>query len=120
MIVKPVGRVSPTVIADCAGLLPLLVRVKMRLVVAPSLIEAAAKVLATLGLILLTVRHWSVEVLVAPVVVTLAVRLVWAAIGQLPVCPGVLVTPATVTVQVVVPLVMAKPVRPLRTLLPPL
>ena len=90
----------------------------MRLVVAPSLMAAAAKVLATLGLILLTVRHWSIEVLVAPVVVTLAVRLVCAASGQLPVCPATLVTPATVTVQVVVPLVMARPVRPERTLVP--
>ena len=117
-MVKPAGKVSPTVIADWAGLVPLLVKVKMRLVVAPSLIAAAAKVLATLGLILLTVKHWSVDVLVAPVVVTLAVKLVCAACGQVPVCPATLVTPATVTVQLAVPLLMARPVRPLRTLVP--
>ena len=49
-MVKPVGNVSPTLMALWAGLEPLLVRVKMRLVVWPSLMAAAGKVLVTLGL----------------------------------------------------------------------
>ena len=46
---KSAGKVSPIVIGDCAGLLPPLVSVKISVVVAPSLIVAAPKVLATLA-----------------------------------------------------------------------
>ena len=67
---------------------------------------------------MLTDKHWSVAVLVAPVVVTDAARLVWAASGQVPVWPAALVTPATVTLQLTVPLVMARPVSPLKTRVP--
>ena len=115
---SPAGNVSPTVIALCAGLVPLLVSVKMRLVLPPSVMLAAPKVLATVGLVLVTVRHWSTAVLVALVAVTLAPRLVCAATGQVPVCPAVLLRPATVTVQLTVPLAIARPVSPLRIRLP--
>ena len=65
-----------------------------------------------------TTRHWSVEVLVALAVVTEADALVKAA--GLPeqlvlVCVAALVSPETVTVQLVVPAVIAIPVRPERT-----
>ena len=52
------------------------------------------------------------------VVVTEVARLVCAAIGQVPVCPMVLVKPASVTEQLVVPMAMAMPVKPLNTLVP--
>ena len=117
---RPAGKVSPTVIADWAGLVPVLVSVKIRVVVAPSAMEPAPKVLATVGLVLVTLRHWLVAVLVALVVVTLAAKLVWAACGQVPVVPAVLVKPASVTLQVAVALAMAKVVRPEMTPVPAL
>ena len=76
---RPVGSVSPTVIADCAGLVPLLASVKTRLVAAPSAMVPAPKVFATLGFTRLTTRHWSLEPLLMPVVVTPAARFVKAA-----------------------------------------
>ena len=112
---KPAGRVSPTVMADCAGLVPALVRVKTRVVVAPSAMLAAPKVLATVGLVLVTVRQASAPPVVAFVAVMLACRLVWAACGQVPFTPDALVSPASVTVQLAVPLVIARLVRPLIT-----
>ena len=115
---KPAGRVSPMVMADCAGLVPVLVRVKTSVVLAPSTMGDVPKVLATDGAAEVTLKHRSIEVLVAPVVVTLAPRLVCGACGQVPVCPAVLVTPDTVTVQLAVPLLIATPVRPESTRVP--
>ncbi len=121
LICSPVGSVSPTVMADWAGLVPLLVSVKTSVVVAASLIEAAPKVLATVALARFTTRHWSAEPLVMPVVVTFAPRLVNAA--GLPTqlaltCVAWLVTPATVTVQLAVPALIDTPVRPESTRVP--
>src|SRR2546428_513062 len=103
---------------DCAGLVPLLVSVKTSVVVLLSVIEAAPKVLATEGVPAFTTRHWSVEALVALVVVTEADALVNAA--GLPeqlllVCVAALVSPETVIVQLAVVEVIAMPVRPERT-----
>ncbi len=100
---------------DCAGFEPWLASVKTRVVAAPSLIEAAPKVLAALGAMVLTTRHWSAPPGVALVAVTLAARLVNAAglPAQLAlVCVAALVTPASVTVQLAVPAVIAMPVSP--------
>ena len=44
-------------IPDCAGLVPVLVSVKMRLVVAPSLIVDALQVLVKLGATVFTTTH---------------------------------------------------------------
>ena len=117
---KPAGRVSPTVMAVCAGLVPELVSVKTKVVVAPSVMAAAPKVLATVGPVVLTVKQALAPPVVALVAVMLACRLVCAACGQVPFWPGVLVKPAKVAVQLVVPLVMARPVRPLMTRVPAL
>src|SRR5438874_1364921 len=100
---------------DWTGFDPLLVSVKTSVVVLLSVIEAAPKVFATEGAAVFTTRHWSVEVLVALVVVTDADRFVKAA--GLPeqlelVCVAVLVRPAIVTVQLAVPAVMATVVSP--------
>ena len=65
MSCKPVGKVSPSVIADWAGLVPVLVKVKTRVVVAPSAIEPAPKVLATVGDVTV-----NVALVVAPVSAT--------------------------------------------------
>jgi hypothetical protein len=120
---RPVGSVSPSVIADWAGLVPLFVSVKTSVVAVLSAIDAAPNALATLGFARVTTRHWSVEVLVAAVVVTEADRFVKAA--GLPtqlalVCVGWLVRPETVTVQLAVPAVMARPVNPESTRVPAL
>ncbi len=109
------GSVSPNAMPDCAGCVPPFVRVKTRLVAAVSLMEAAPKVFATLGVALVTTRHWSLEALVAPLAVTFAAALVNAA--GLPAqlaftCVGWLVRPATVTVHEAVPLAIAMPERP--------
>jgi hypothetical protein len=122
LIASPVGSVSPTLIPDCAGFEPLLARVKTSVVVAPSAMEAAPKVFATLGAMAFTTRHWSLEAFVATPVVTLAARFVNAA--GLPtqlafVCPAAFVTPATVTVQLTVPELIARPVSPESTRVPP-
>ena len=98
-----------------------MVSVNTKLVVAPSLIGLVPKVFATFGLMRFTTKHWSVLVLVAPVVVTLALRLVNAAglPAQLLLSwPAALVSPATVTVQLAVPLVIAIVVKPLKTRVP--
>lgn len=96
----------------CAGLVPLLVSVKMRFVVPASLIVDADHALVKVGLAGFTTRHWSVEAFVAPVLLTFTLKLVNAA--GLPtqdafVCVGALVKPATVTVQVAVVSVIATP-----------
>ena len=67
---------------------------------------------------MVTLKHWSVDVLLALVVVTLAAKLVWLACGQVPAVPAVLVRPAKVTLQVAVALAMAMAVRPEMTRLP--
>ena len=120
MSCKPAGKVSPTVIADWAGLVPVLVRVKMRVVAAPSAMVAAPNVLATVGLVLVMVKHWSLPPIDAPVDVTLANKLVCAACGHVPVVPAALVSPATVAVQLIVALAMASVVKPLMILVPTL
>ena len=97
-----------------------MVKVKMSVVAAPSAMLAVPNVLATVGLVLVTVKHWSALALVALVVVTLANKLVCAACGHVPVCPAVLVKPASVTVQDAVPFVMAIGVKPLMTRVPAL
>jgi hypothetical protein len=123
LIESPVGSVSPTLIPDCAGFEPLLVRVKMSVVVAPSAIVPAPNVLATLGFTRFTTRHWSLEMFVALTVVTLADRFVNAA--GLPahdafVCVAAFVSPATVTVHEAVVAAIAIPVSPESTRVPPL
>jgi hypothetical protein len=121
LIARPVGSVSPSVIADCAGLVPLLASVKTSVVAAPSAMVPAPKVFAAVGLARFTTKHCAVEVLVALVVVTLAAALVKAA--GLPAqlaftCVAWFVTPETVTVQLAVPAVIAMPVRPESTRVP--
>src|ERR1700687_470018 len=111
------------VIADCAGFVPEFASVKMRLVVAESPIDAVANALVRLGFARVTTRHWSLEVLVAAVVVTEAERLVNAAglPAQLAfVCVGWFVRPETVIVQLAVPAVIATPMRPESTRVPAL
>ena len=54
---SPVGSVSPTLIADCAGFEPLFVSVKTSVVTAPSTIVPVPKVLATVGAAAVTTRH---------------------------------------------------------------
>src|SRR5947207_15401622 len=108
---------------DCAGFEPLLVTVKTSGVAAPSAIVPAPKVLATLAAAMFTTRHWSLEALVALVVVTEAARLVNAAglPAQLALlCAAALVRPLTVTVQLAVPAVIWMPARPESTRVPEL
>jgi hypothetical protein len=119
LIARPAGSVSPSTMPDCAGLEPWFASVKTRLVVAPSLNDAAPKVFATFGFRWLTTRHWSLPAGVALVAVTLAARFVKAAAGQLAfTCPATFVTPETVTVQLAVPADIAMPVRPESTWVP--
>jgi hypothetical protein len=101
-----VGSVSPRTIPDCAGFVPLLVSVKTSVVLAPSLIGLAPKVLATVGAPAVTTR----QLLPTPLV-TLAVPLMLAApfvnaaglAAQFAfVCAARFVTPVTVTVQLAV------------------
>ena len=121
---SPVGSVSPRLIPDCAGLLPLLVSVKTSVVAAPSLIGLAPKVLATVGAPAVTTRQLAATPLVRLVVaLMLAAPLVKAAgvAAQLAlVCVAAFVTPATVTVQEPVPDAIAIPVNPDSTCVPPL
>jgi len=70
LIVSPVGSVSPRLIAGCAGFVPGVREREDQRGRRPSAIETAPKVLATVGTTRLTTRHWSVDVLVALVVVT--------------------------------------------------
>ena len=51
------GRFSVKAIPACAGLLPLLVSVKIKLVLAPSLIVAALHALVKVGATVFTTRH---------------------------------------------------------------
>jgi hypothetical protein len=121
LIASPVGSVSPTLIPACAGFVPVFVSVKMSVVVPPSAIETAPKVLATAGTTRFTTRHWSVELFVALVVATFADRFVNAAgrPTQLAfVCVAAFVTPATVTVHEAVVAVIAMPVSPESTRVP--
>src|SRR5438270_645577 len=118
---RPVGKVSPTVIAACAGLVPVFASVKTSVVAAPSAMLAAPKVFATVALVFVTTRHWSAPAGVALVAVTLAARLVKAAgfPTQLAfVCAAALVRPETVTVQLALPAVIAMPVKPDSTRVP--
>ncbi len=108
---------------DWAGLLPWFASVKTSVVADPSAMEAAPNVFATVGAIAFTTRHWSDDAFVAPVAVTFAARFVNAA--GLPAqlgftCAAWLPRPETVTVQLAVPAVMAMPVSPERTRVPPL
>ena len=120
---SPVGSVSPRLIPERAGFVPVFVSVKTSVVVAASLIAPAPKVLATVGVPAVTTRHWSADAFVAPAAVTDAARFVKAA--GLPtqlalVCVAALVRPATVTVQLAVPEAIAMPVNPESTRVPPL
>ena len=81
---------------------------------------AAPKVLATVGLVLVTLKQAFAPPVMALVAVMLVCKLVWAACGQVPVVPAVLVRPAKVTLQVAVALAMAKVVRPEMTPVPAL
>ena len=104
---------------DCAGLVPLLVIVNTSVDVPPASMVDGANTLPRLALARVTTTHWSVETLLAAVVVTLAPALVKAALGQLAfTCAAALVRPATVTVQLAVPLVIAMPERPESTRVP--
>jgi hypothetical protein len=119
--VRLAGSVSPSVIAERAGFVPVFVSVKTSVVVAPSLMAAAPKVLATVGVPAVTTRHWSVEAFVALAVVTEAERFVKAAgfAAQLAfVCVAAFVRPDTVTVHEAVPEAIAMPVRPESTRVP--
>ncbi len=112
---------SPSAMPDCAGWVPPLASVKTSVVVEPSLMEAAPKVLATVGVAALTTRQRSVDAFVAPAAVTFAARLVNAA--GLPAqlafaCEAWLVRPATLTVQLAVPADIAMPERPESTRVP--
>ncbi len=110
-----------TAMPDCAGFVPWLASVKTSVVVPPSATEAAPKVLAIVGLTRLTTRHWSAELFAARVALTFAARLVNAAglPAQLAlVWVAWFVTPATVTVQLAVPPVIAMPVSPESTRVP--
>lgn len=113
------GNDSVNEIPLCAGLVPLLVKVKIRLVVPASLMVAADHALVKVGLTVLTTKHWSVDVLVARLVVTFAVKLVKAAglpTQEALVCVGEFVRSAIVTVQLDVVNVIATPVIPDSTL----
>ena len=113
-----VGKLSVKLMPDWAGLVPVLVKVKRSVVVAPSTKVDGMKALVSTGGMGLTLKQALLPPTIALVAVMLATRLVWLACGQVPVMPTALVRPATVTVQLVVPLVMARPVKPLRTRLP--
>ena len=77
---RDAGRLSVKAIPDCAGLVPLLVSVSTRLVVAPSLMVAVLQALVRVGATVLTTTHWPVTPLVTLVVpVMLAAALVNAA-----------------------------------------
>jgi hypothetical protein len=115
------GRLSVNAIPDCAGFVPVFVSVKTIGVVPPSPIAPAVNALVSVAALAVTTRHWSVEALVAPAVVTDAERFVKAA--GLPtqlafVCVAAFVSPATVTVHEAVPEVMATPVSPESTRVP--
>src|SRR6185312_15433 len=115
----PAGSVSVKLMPDCAGLVPLLVIVNTSVEVPPASMVDATNAFARLGFARVTTRHWSVAMLLAPIVVTLAAALVKAAAGQDAfTCVAALVSPETVTVQLAVPLVIAMPVRPESTRVP--
>ena len=79
-----------------------LVMLKVSVVVPLTAMLAAPKALVSVGSAA-TLKHWSLPATVALVAVTLAIRLVCAAIGQVPVWPAALVSPATSMLQEVVP-----------------
>jgi hypothetical protein len=117
------GRLSVKAIPDCAGFEPLLASVKTSVVEPPSTMEAAPNAFVSVGCAAFTTRHWSVEAFAALVAVTLAERFVNAAgfVAQLAfVCAGAFVRPATVTVHEAVPALIASPVSPESTRVPPL
>ena len=94
-----------------------LVMVNVRVVLPLSAIVAALKALVSAGM-LPTLKHASPPVMATLVAVTLACRLVRLACGQVPVTPVALVSPATVMVQLAVPLVTAMAFSPERTRVP--
>ena len=107
------GNVSVKLIPDCAGFVPELASVKVRVEVAPWLIVAGAKAFVRAGATRLTTRHWSVTALdtfaSAPMA---AAPFVNAAAGQLAFTwPAALVSPDTVIVHVAVPPLTASPER---------
>jgi hypothetical protein len=113
------GRLSVNAIPERAGFVPVFVSVKMSVVLAVSLIAAAANPFVSVGVPAVTTRHWSAEAFVAPAVVTDAVRFVNAAAGHVGfTCEAAFVTPATVTVQLTVPEAIASPVTPESTRVP--
>jgi hypothetical protein len=117
------GRLSVNAIADWAGLVPLLASVKTSVVVPPSPMAPIPNALATVGVPEVTTRHWFVEAFVTPPTVTDAARFVNAAgfaAHDAFVCVAAFVTPATVTVQLAVPEVIARPVSPESTRVPAL
>jgi len=104
-----------------AGFVPVFVSVNTSVVEPPSPMAPAVNALVRLGVPAVTTRHWSVEAFVAPAVVTDAARFVKAAAGQDAfTCVAVLVSPATVTVQLAVPEAIAMPVNPESTRVPAL
>ena len=103
--------------------MPVLVIVKVSVEVAPAAIVVGANALSRVGASVFTTRQTLPAVTVALVVVTLAERLVNAAGGPTQLAftaVARLVRPATVTVQLAVPAVIAMPVRPERTRVPTL
>jgi hypothetical protein len=117
------GRLSVNPIPDCAGFEPLLVSVKTSVVEAVSLIAPAPNAFVSVAAPAVTTRHASPAPTVAPAAVTFAARFVNAAgrPTQLAfVCVAAFVTPATVTVQLAVPELIASPVSPVSTRVPPL
>jgi predicted transcriptional regulator len=120
---KFAGRLSVKAIPDCAGFVPVFASVKTSVVDPVSAIEAAPNAFVSVACEALTTRHWSVEALAAFVAVTEAERFVNAAgfVAQLAlVCVATFVSPATVTVHEAVPALMAMPVSPESTFVPPL
>ena len=117
---KLAGNVSVKLMPDCAGFVPEFVSVKRSVVVAPSMNVFGVNALVSTGAIAVMLKQAFAPPVVALVAVMLVCKLVWAACGQVPVVPAVLVTPAKVTVQLTVALAMAKVVKPLMTPVPAL
>jgi hypothetical protein len=115
------GRLSVMAIPERAGFVPVFVSVKTSVVLEVSLIAAAPNAFVSVGVPVVTTRHWSVEALVAPAAVTDAERFVNAAAGQDGLTwVAAFVRPATVTVQLTVPEAIARPVSPESTRVPAL
>ena len=112
---KPVGNDSVNPIPLCAGFEPVLVSVNTSMVGVPSAIDASPHDLVNVAFDWVTTKHRSIEVLVRRVVDTFVAKFVnagWFGVHVVFVCVATLVSPATVTVQVAVPMLMAMPVSP--------